>query len=313
MQYLISGAGGTTERKMHLFSDGFAFALGILARIDENSGLTRQYQITELTVAGYDDEGKLAILQSDFIPHLQGGKIVQFDIIEKPIIHITEQSGFVSIFRGIDPVAVSIRDGSYPGMDSDPILGYLKAELATDAGDSISLSDLKLISKQIERLTAKKFPGKVGGHMQIAELTGGQISEFDQPIHALPNTTPYVYVWGEMDGEDSHGISLRAHSYMLSKGSKFHDGDRECRQELDNFFFFDSEFSRCLLTYSGEPGSIFDKSNKVVDSSLILFRGADPNSNFVKEFKANFPSVKITDQTGTPDPEKHSGFMIDVR
>lgn len=233
---------------------------------------------------------------------------MQYDLNEKPAIYITEQSSFVPIFRGIDSTALLILHGLYLGMDSDSILGYFKTELAKDGGISLTLKDNEQIAKQIERLTAQQFPKWVGGAQQIAELSDGHISEFIQPISVQPSTPSNVYVWGELSELNIHDIVLGGHSYLLITDSQFHDG----RQKLDNFFFFNSVFSHCILTYSGEPGSIFDKSNKVVDSSLILFQGANLNSNYVKEFMADFPLVKIIDQTGTPDPEKHSGYMITI-
>jgi hypothetical protein len=65
-------------------------------------------------------------------------------------------------------------------------------------------------------------------------------------------------------------------------------------------------FNHSTFTYSGEPGSIFDKSNTVADSSLVLLPGAHPNSNFVKQLKIDFPQITIIDQTDAPQVEHRS-------
>jgi hypothetical protein len=68
-------------------------------------------------------------------------------------------------------------------------------------------------------------------------------------------------------------------------------------QPLDDFFFLDSTFTHVALEYRGSNSTIFDRSNMLVDSTLTLYPGADPDSNFVRQIKADFPQLKIVDST----------------
>jgi hypothetical protein len=81
-------------------------------------------------------------------------------------------------------------------------------------------------------------------------------------------------------------------------------------QPLDNLILFGATFTHCHLVYLGSPRSVFDRSNTIVDSDLILLPGADPNSNFVQQIKRDFPTLHIVDHTGSNMTA--SGAVIDV-
>jgi hypothetical protein len=299
MQTYISAvdlSSDSMENKIQLLSKVFASSLLSIVYVNNAAGISSNVSKSEITVAGYDNNGIIEILQADLNPNIQNGKIEKYDIVRKPTIYVSEASGFVPVIRGHDSIAQLILNGSYPSMDRDPILGYFKTSLASDRGSTLSLEDMEQIAKQIERLTAQHDPF-VGGRQQIAELSAGQVSEFSQPI-----SKPYPNQWrlalkieniGFM-GHDLAALRSNPPFVYLAQNVPIYDMD----QPLDGIFFFKSKLIHCRLTYKGFPSSILDKSNTVVDSTLTLLPGADPNSNFVKQIRIDFPTLTIINQTG---------------
>ncbi len=285
------------ERKMGALTFAFQFSLLAVAKVDELGGAPPSESGSEITLAGFDDKGQLGVFQADLKPVFRNGRIVDYAVKAEQPVYINEREGLVAIFRGIPAVAQSIVDGTYPGMEKDPILGYLKASLAADRGRSLSLLDLEQIAKEMERRTSSQFRGMVGGDRQIAVLSGGQIKEFVEPLRDPRGIPPSVlHVVDRVEAEGDHGGEIFsgggpgitfAQNCVLSNGS----------QQLDGFFFFNSKFSHVDFRYAGSPASIFDKSNTVVDSTLTLYYLADPNSNFVMQIRADFPTLKIQDQS----------------
>jgi len=230
---------------------------------------------------------------------IKDAQIVQYIAEQKPAVYVTEESGLVSVVRGIPGTAQSILSGSYPGMADDQILGYFKTALASDKGKSLSLTDMRQVAKEIVRRTSQQFPQSVGGRMQIAELSAGRVSEFVQPISGTPQIPRAIFRRVEdsaFRGALAGLIHVTPPQVIFAQKLNLLDGP----QSLDNIFFFKSDFARVALTYSGSPRAIFDKSNTVVDSTLTLLPGADPNSNFVRQIKADFPTLKVIDQSGAP-------------
>jgi hypothetical protein len=73
------------------------------------------------------------------------------------------------------------------------------------------------------------------------------------------------------------------------------------QQQLDEIFFFRTTFDHCVLVYSGGP-FIFDRSNIVRNSELLLLKGANPNSKAIAQFKSDFPDVRVFDETAVNGP-----------
>jgi len=293
----------TIDRKMEVISKIFALSLLVVANLYDAAGVPLSHEqlngTSEITVAGYDDKGVLEILQTDIVPIIQNGKIMDYNMEAKPTIYVPETSGVVPVIRGIQSTAHSILDGSYPAMASDPILGHFKAPLADDKGRSLSMQDMEQIAKQIERCTALQFPTYVGGSQQIAELSSGVVSQFVQPISS-PTPIPRV-VFETLEDLAIVGTGPTSSILVYAGAPKAEFVQRaklaNGMQYLDNFFFFKSDFAHVHFIYLGSPRSIFDKSNTLTDCTLTLAFGADANSNFVKQIKTDFPALKIIDQT----------------
>jgi len=296
----------SVERKMEILSNTLAFSLLVSANIYDAANITQseeQLKMTsEITVAGYDNNGMLEILRMDLIPKIQNGKVLQYDMKEYPADYVSESAGFIPVIRGITTTAQSIFGGSFPAMysaDNYAYLGYFKKAIDDGDGNSLSLLELELFAREIERRTSQQYPNKVGGSQQVAILTNGKVTFYHQPISG---TTPIPFIIFdsvdglEVDGRGAGLLHVAAPQVAFVQRGKLSNG----RQPMDNIFFFRSVFNHCDFIYSGSPRSIFDKSNTVVDSTLTLLPGADPNSNFVKQIKIDFPMLKIIDQTIVP-------------
>jgi hypothetical protein len=285
------------ERKMEMLSKLFRFSLLAVANVDEFAGVKPNASKSEITVAGYNN-GVIEIHQADLLPIIQDGKIKDYYIVNGVTISVNEKIGFVSVVRGISSTAQSLLNCSDLSMGIDPIIGSFRSSVANDRWRSLSIQDMEIIASEVALKTAKTFPGKVGGAQQIAALSNGRVSEFVQPIPAtvrIPMTLFSVIDGAEMSGAGGL-FYVGSPQVAIMQGGKFSGGSSS---PVDNIFLFRSAFNHCELTYGGSPRTIFDKSNTVVDSTLTLLPGADPNSNFVKQIRADFPDLNVIDQTGT--------------
>ena len=73
-------------------------------------------------------------------------------------------------------------------------------------------------------------------------------------------------------------------------------------QPLDNVIFINTFFDHCVLTYEGSPMSMFDVSNVVIDSKLVISPGVNMNTDLIKQIRADFPNLRI-EQTAIPIPQ----------
>jgi hypothetical protein len=108
----------SNEEKMKMLSGAFKLSLLLVANVYEAAGVSRPVNslswTSEITLAGFDDKGMVEILQADLVPAIQDGKIRDYDIRRKPTVSATQKSGLISVFRGIEEVARSIQNGTYP-------------------------------------------------------------------------------------------------------------------------------------------------------------------------------------------------------
>jgi hypothetical protein len=295
------------ERKMEILSSAFSFSLLTSYAIYNAAGVPQTPQqlagTSEITIAGYDDNGALLILQTDIVPDFRNGEVYQYKAVKKTAISVSKSSGLIKVFRGIPTVAVSLMDCSDISMHSDVMIAGFKDKLVMGRGESLSLSDMAIIAGELEKRTAQEFPRFVGGPQQVAEMSGSRITRFEEPVKQMAHIPRSIIGYisdfeGDLHGGGSWVVLHGGYGSYLAQRVKISNG----RQALDKFIIFDSEFVNMKLTYSGFPASIFDRSNKVVNSTLTLLPGADLNSTFVRRIKADFPTLTIIDQTKPSEP-----------
>ena len=310
----IATAKLTNEQKFQTLAETFGLSLIDIASIDRAAGIPPGTSKSEITLAGFDEQGNVEILQGDLVPRIEAGQIMDYHLVEYPVTRVSRR--FVAIFRGIEGPAKAILDGTDTTTAADPILDYFETSLRRDRGDALSVEDMEQIAKAIARRTSVRFPGEVGGPLQIAELTARKVSRFVQP-NPTQSDVPLLEFAGAprtaiyFDGNNMHGSSfLPSFPPRVSfvQGSHFEDGN----QALDFFIFFGTTFKRCAFSYSGSPQSIFDASNSVESSTLTLLRGADPNSNFVRRIIADFPPLRSPSSTGRVEHRRLNPSLLDL-
>jgi hypothetical protein len=284
------------ERTADVLGVEFMSALKAAAEIDKYAGIQPNHSESQITIAGFDDNQELHILQRNIVPIIDNGSIVDYRGVRLPTLTLNGTSGMISVIRGIPTTAQSILNGSHHLLSSDAILGYLKDSLAKDNGASLSLHDMEQIAKQIARVTAQEHSNEVGGPLQIAKLAAGKVASFEQPI-TVTYPVPTSIVDGRFEGASGknvgQGFQNDSHNFiLLLKGVTLINSG----QKLDNAFIFGSTIDGCALTYGGSPNSILDKSNTVTNSTLTLLPGADADSQFIMQIKIDFPSLRIIDQ-----------------
>jgi hypothetical protein len=78
------------EKKMSFLEHSFEFAILFVANINRAAGIrvppVESDWTSEITLAGFDDNGVLKILQTDLVPEFRGGEISGYTHLSKPTI-----------------------------------------------------------------------------------------------------------------------------------------------------------------------------------------------------------------------------------
>jgi hypothetical protein len=68
---------------------------------------------------------------------------------------------------------------------------------------------------------------------------------------------------------------------------------RSCNQKIDGMLLYNNLFLGCALTYDGSPKTIFDASNKVPGSVLVLTKREYLETPLVVQIRKDFPDLRI--------------------
>lgn len=318
MQNITAGlgrGGRDIEQELDVVSGLFGSVLSEVAFVDQQLGQRPSSSPFQITIAGYEEDGKLKIATEDLIPEVQDGRLIQYNHSNRSVVDVPGPAGFVARFRGITSAADAIMNLTDPSISEDPVLSYFRSVKTGGRLNSLDVTDLKQIAGAIEWRTSEQFVGVVGGLLQTAVLSGGRVSEFDEPVrttYQIPRSVFFEWNGSGTIVDQGHntptaiGLRLRVPAIVFMRGPTFSN----VIQPLDNLILFGATFTHCHLVYLGSPRSVFDRSNTIVDSDLILLPGADPNSNFVQQIKRDFPTLHIVDHTGSNMTA--SGAVIDV-
>lgn len=307
--------GRDVQGEFDVVSRLFGAILMEVARIDAMAGYhPASPSSLQITVAGYETDGALKIVLADLAPEIQDGQVAQYNLVNQRSIDVPGPAGFIAEFRGIPDTANAIMNGTDASVVTDPILAYFKSSIESGATKSLSLNDLKQIAGAIEWQTSEEYPNKVGGLLQTAVLSNGHVSEFDEPVsptYDIPRSE-FIFMSGPHLTDIAHstpsviGIRLGVPAIVFLKGTTL----TNVIQPLDNLIVFESNFVHCHLAYSGSPRTMFDKSNSLTDTDLILLPGADANSPFIRQIKQDFPALRIIDHTDSDMTA--TGALMDV-
>ena len=182
------------------------------------------------------------------------------------------------------------------------MLRYLES-MSKDKGRSLSKLDLEGLAEYLKFLTSFSYPTEVGGKSQHAVLADGRITFFEQPIpnRPSPRRSPFFL-------HDDHLVFAGSTSHPGAMGIFVSRGRGELitnsklsyiRQPLDNIVFVETTFDHCTLTYDGSPVTLFDSTNVVIDSTLVLGPQVDEFDPIVSRMKSSVPQPTYFSQSNS--------------
>ncbi len=295
--------GQTLAEKMDSLAELFSFDMAFTTSIAVSQ---EQFQPSpsEVTLIGYED-GRLKILQVRLEPMpspLDSSIAYKRTSETETVVGKALETATGGLDREVRAVLES-REGA-----TDPILQNYQTSMKHDSGGSPSLDDLRLLANEMVRRAHNFHPGEVGDAKQIAVLSGGQVSSFDEPVRPQPakdlrvagiNTDAVMrqnMFAVEVFSRPGHFVQPLLFVHATIEGR-----DQPCTiQPLDNLIFVNSSFSKTCFIYSGSSLSIFDQSNRLSQSVLYLSSSVSDDSPFMRRFRRHFPNTAVI---RTDDPK----------
>ena len=290
-------AGHTLEEKGDSLARVFAFTLAVVADIGSVAGDPPPMEKSEITLSSFEG-GYLKIFRADLTPHTVGQATV-FEVRKLPLQMTSDR--LIYAVAGIKDVALPFLQHPEKYNEADPFLNDYAAAIKADGGQSLTQKQLQQIAESLEAETAAAFPKLVGDARQIAQLTNGTASVLYQPFEydGRPDPIPGIFFHHERMQIGGQEFGLAAHTpggSFITNGI-FSDLNL---QPLDNLFFFRTTFVRCTLVFDGNQNFIFDRSNLVTDSRLMLVNPGDLQTSAVQRLIADFPTLPVVDKSGNP-------------
>jgi hypothetical protein len=282
------------QKKIEVLANAVRFGLETMASVDMASGGLLSSQPSQITLAGFDS-GHLKIAQISLVLR-RGEQGVTYEEQDESVREVN--NALIWAIAGVPQAAAPILDHPSFPRPSDPILQMYADAMAKDGGKSLTLEEMQQIAKALEYVTARRFSNIVGGLPEVAVIKDGK-AEVTAPFDndQEPPTSPAIMM------HFTHPqLSRNAYGMLIAgPGAEFvEDGvfSHIGNQQIDHIFFFRTTFDQCVLYYGGTPNFIFDRSNTVLNSKLVLYSAALLDSPGVKQIRADFPDLPIEDITG---------------
>lgn len=276
------------ENRIAALARDVAFTLNAVQQIAQWAGNKTRAEPSELTLAtSVGDHIEVARMDISPVPEVDGGfgfvptlrrKFEVKDVVEYEV-------------AGIEDVGRPLLGGTDTRVD-DPTLLKFRQAVTKDGGRSLSLEDMIETARETEILTSKRFGNVVGGPIEIGTIEHGKakieqenlmLTPQDRRASALFSIMEQVTVsGGGMNLEMGDGIVLFTDSQM-----------RSCNQKIDGMLLYNNLFLGCALTYDGSPKTIFDASNKVPGSVLVLTKREYLETPLVVQIRKDFPDLRI--------------------
>jgi 20S proteasome alpha/beta subunit len=310
---LTRGHDLSLAKRVEMLINIFQFSLNLVTRMDLVASTHQRLedrlprpQSLILTVAGYDNDRSIAVTQVYLTAHqVEAG----YEYTPVP----TQRQGicansyrlthnFECSLSGLTTVADSILRGTDRKSKKNPaVIKFLRAK-RTGKLDALDTSDLLDLARYLkERSSENPQQNVIGGPTQSAILENDGVAFSDEPVKPvdwLKATNFNTYENGSLGSDRSYvGGNLPNRGGLLASptmGAMVVNGHGAgIIQPLDNVIFINTVFDRCVLTYDGSPMSMFDVSNVVVDSELIISPRVDLNAGLIKQIRADFPNLQI--------------------
>jgi hypothetical protein len=283
------------ETKIQLIANVVKFGLETMAAVEKASGDPLSDQPSQITLSGFDG-GQLKIAQTVLVPRFGDGGVIYE---EQNVTVRVVKDVLIYAVAGIPEVAAPILEHPNVPRPTDAILQMFADEMTKDGGRSLTLEGMEQVAKLLEFRTARRFPNAVGGLPQVAIIKDTKAEILDSPFDTDHEPTPVPAI---MNRFTRPHLSGSAYGMLIGgPGAQFvEDGEfvNIQNQPLDHIFFFRTTFDHCVLHYSGTPNFIFDRSNTVIDSKLVLDSPFAIDSPGFKQIRADFPDLPIEDLAG---------------
>jgi hypothetical protein len=173
---------------------------------------------------------------------------------------------------------------------SDPAVERYAKSMTTDQGTSLTLAELEAFANFLADESARKHSPEVGGHKQVCVFSNGRIERLEQPSFPDP---PRPFKFNLL--LDEHG---QGHFIEASPGVKLLwvrcSLANEPGLRLEDNYFVGSEIRDSVVIYDGGT-VLLDKTNRVINSRLVLGPHADPKSSAVRGLVAAFQWTNQSD------------------
>ena len=285
------GTSDLISEKLDRLSNIYTFALEIVTNLISVDFPAFVPDEAVLTVAGY--EGKdLRIEGITLMPKKIGQRwrYVVSDRVEENV-----GTALVHRFTGLTATADEIFRHLATQRHSDSsILTYFAEQMAKNGGEDLSIEDMRQIANLLEIRTSAKNPNTVGGTRQTAILKDGLVASSELLVRAAAPSAA-LRVWqlpGARASFNRDGGVIVPNGYLAAiVWDGYFEGEP---QRLDGIAFVNTQIRNSTLIYDGVGPAIFDKSNKVSDSTLVLGTGVTLDDPFVKKLVIDFPDLKIS-------------------
>ncbi|MFI5087844.1 MAG: hypothetical protein ACHP7I_05570 [Terriglobales bacterium] len=281
------------EKKVHLSvaQKLGALELAFTRRIEVISTIEHVPVRVELIVAGYDADGILRIggyvLRTERAPGSTNFHAVRED--DRPVTAVAP--GLRAIFGGIRITGEGVMQ-ALDDFPNDPILAKVAARKRMGTDSTLPLNDLIALATDLKGRTETLSRGKVGGPEQVAVLENGRARLVHGPTFSFQ--PPELHVYAVLSHNEFYGGGVSVATDFPTP-ILYSNVFIRLEQVLDNAVFSDNEFRGCVVRYNGGITK-FDESNKLVDTVLVLGRGAARNP-YTRKLKS-LPWREIREERG---------------
>jgi hypothetical protein len=246
-------------------------------------GVPSDTYIFEVIVAGYDADGKPKLEKIVITPVVlsaaDGHNYWSITVSSEEVMEVGQK--LVPLLGGIKDISNAVLNS--PQQFDAAIVRKYAAARARNGGESLTLDEMAELASYMAAQTSKTTPS-VGGPDQIAILTKGRISKFEQPSFPDPPRPLHFAVMVGLKVTTDVRLLLPADTHFVWIRSQF-IGMQFPGLELGGNFFYGCEVRDSIVSYNGRLTD-FGTTNTVVNSMLFPGSSFSPQGqNIYQNFK----------------------------
>ena len=296
----VASKSSPVETRIGALARDVAYALNAVQQVALWRGDKTQPDASEITIAA-SVGNHIEVARMDLNPVPQANGSYGFIPTLRRKFDVTDVVQYE--VSGMEDVGRPILDGTDTKVD-DPTIMQFRQAVREDGGRSLSIEDLIDAARKAEILTSKRVGNVVGGPIEIGTIEHGVAKIVQDNPMLTPEDKRASAQFSMMEGVSfsGGGVNLDAgDGIVLFTDSQLGHGT----YKLDGMLFYNNLFDSCVLMYDGSPKTIFDASNKVSDSRLVVTRKEYLQTPLVVQMVKDFPNLKlgIKRQPTTSDTE----------